>query len=204
MVKETATGVDPGSGKTRSRRWAWVGGSLIVGLGLAVGVSSLLWPYARINATTYSIDVLSGRCRVERYVLGLRVSDRVEETALSRLVARGGSRPADGQWRVAATLGPWSKVSPHYSFHGALGAAGELAEALERPCFSAAARQAAANTFLGLLQQDNSDGRAKRYAQEVRSLALDGSPGEGSVGVDQLPNPATGGHGGAATEQSRR
>src|SRR5688572_11297203 len=58
------------------------------------------------------VDIRSGRLRFQHYLLYVCVSDRTEETWLSRAVPTPLGPPA---WRRVNTFSPGARHSPHYA-----------------------------------------------------------------------------------------
>src|SRR5436309_1304498 len=93
-------------------------GGWVVGLGC---YPFLTW--SPLNCRYEDIDINTGRIRHQRLLLGICISERIEDSSISRELQLGGA-PAD--WRRANTFSPLVGYSPHYIFHSAVSQAREL------------------------------------------------------------------------------
>ena len=141
------------------------------------------FPWTAFNCWHENIDITCGRYRYQRYLFGLKIVDRVDETPISKLYRKVVGEPSSPVWRRVNTFSPGYHHSPHYVHHGALSAVGCLERAFETAEFSDEAKRIVLTNFFQLLMTDDRDDRAKDYAWKVESFALDQS-GRGSTRID--------------------
>lgn len=146
-------------------------------------------PSTRLNCETNYIDITCGRSRYDRYLLGIKIISKIEETELSKMYRNlVGERPSP-VWRRVTTFSPRLQDSPHYRHHVSGYAARILFEALNRTKFTDEAKRTAIINFFNLLEVDDSYGRAREYAFAISELACKESEREGSeIRVEQLPD----------------
>ncbi len=190
---------DSGNGEPRRSPSSGLGlrAAAMVAVGLLAAILVVpLWvipffvPWTELNCRHDSIDVVAGRYRRERYLLGLRVADTVSETDLSRRYRRLVGEPPRPVWKRTGTYSPWYRNSPHYIYHEALWAAGNLSRCLEQGSFTPDAERAAVVGFLGLLEGGRGDHDAGEYAFAVCRMLAERADGSGPVEVADLPTPA--------------
>jgi len=75
--------------------------------------------WSPINCKYQDVDIKTGRARYTRYLLYCKVSERIEETPLSRLIPKEMREGAEPDWRRVNTFSGWGGHSPHHTFHGA-------------------------------------------------------------------------------------
>jgi hypothetical protein len=168
-------------------------GLLVVILVVPLWVIPFFVPWTELNCRHDSIDVVAGRCRHERYLLGLRVADTVSETDLSRRYRRLVGEPPRPVWQRTGTYSPRYRNSPHYVYHAALWAAENLSRCLEQGSFTADAERAAVLGFLGLLEDGRGDDDVREYALAVCEMVVARADGSLPVQAEDLPAPASAG-----------
>jgi hypothetical protein len=114
------------------------------------------------NITYISMDITSGRLRHERYLFGIKIGDRVEETRLSRAYRRLIAEPGEPEWRRVEAECHYVMIN--YVFQGALTGAQTLTNLLQTGHLSEDAERQAVSTFLALMQKDEDASRAQEYA----------------------------------------
>jgi len=168
-------------------------------------VVPFFFPWTPLNCTDESIDITSGRKRVEKHFLYMKVADRIEETPLSGAYRELVGEPGQPDWRRVNTFSPGVSHSPHYIYHSALISARQLTEAFGSQRFTDRARKQAVLTFLGLLQSEGNDGKAGDYAWAVFSLACDAKRRDAAeVDVGDLPQRPRGGSAPPANNSTTR
>jgi hypothetical protein len=101
------------------RRVCSMGIVLLVVAFVALYVIPTFIPWTPLNCLYEDVDICTGRSRVSWYLAFCKVSERVHETALSRVLPRElieGVRP---HWERVNTFSPGVRHSPHHRFHGA-------------------------------------------------------------------------------------
>ena len=99
---------------------SWLVISLLVLIAAVVVVPTFI-PWTPINCTQQDVDIRTGRIRYSRYLAYCKVSERVEESALSRVLPREMVEGVKPEWEPVNTFSPGLHHSPHYRFHGAFG-----------------------------------------------------------------------------------
>lgn len=145
------------------------------------------WPFftwSGLNCSCEDIDINSGRIRYQRYLVGVRIRESVEETALSRLVAADTEgRPAE--WRSVNTFSPMVHHSPHYRYHGAINQVQMLELFWDNYHFTPQAKRQMARDVLSLWSSGGGYMPANRYLGKLEST-LSGREGD-LIDVDDLP-----------------
>lgn len=124
-------------------------------------------PWSGLHSRYEWMDITSGRCRNQRYVLFVKVTDRVEETRVSQLYRELVGEPGEPEWRLCNTFGPYVAVSPHHAYHSAMAGARMLLKTFEHTPFTDGAKRKALLTYLDLLQQHDSYDPADDYVDRV-------------------------------------
>lgn len=83
----------------------------VVGLGF---YPFLVW--SPLNCSNLDVDISTGRIRHQRYLLGICVSEQIEESLLSRTLKAADTPP---NWHVAVTVSPLVSYSPLHRFGAA-------------------------------------------------------------------------------------
>lgn len=173
----------------RRRIVAW-GALLGAAAPLLLFWASLLgaFPWSAINCTHQDIDITSGRVRVTRYVLWLRLRDSVEDSALTTALRAGDYATAKPAWHHAVTLSPGLRHSPHYKFHSAIAQIRHLEVVWSLAEFTPAARRASARRMLHLWQEDGNDAGANGYLRALEELAMEDTSGKKTLDERDLPS----------------
>jgi hypothetical protein len=84
-------------------------------------------PWLRINCRSQEINIKTGQVRYSRYLWYIKISERLEDTILSKVLGGESVDAADiAPWHRVNTFSPGLHHSPHYRFHGALSQAHEI------------------------------------------------------------------------------
>jgi hypothetical protein len=84
-------------------------------------------PWSAINCEEQDINIQTGQARYSRRLWFVRISERVEDTAISRALDGETVKVADAEaWHRVNTFSPGGGYSPHYRYHGALHQVGEF------------------------------------------------------------------------------
>jgi hypothetical protein len=137
---------------------------------------SVLNPWSRINCTYEDIDIRTGRVRFQRHILFLKVTDRIKKTSISKMWEGHFGDYPDPVWRRVNTFWGFDAGghSPHHAYHGAIGAGRVLEKGIALALYSEEAQEKAIHTFFELLQAEESDLLASRYAHFLSERAEDG------------------------------
>jgi hypothetical protein len=96
-------------------------GVWLIGFG---GFPFIYW--SPLNCKYEDVDIHTGRIRTTRMLVWLKVSERIEDSALTKALAAEDVLGTEPEWRRVNTLSPGIGNSPHYAFHGAISQIGEL------------------------------------------------------------------------------
>jgi hypothetical protein len=78
-------------------------------------------PWSTINCRDQEINIKTGQARYSRYLWYIKVSERAEDTILSKVLDGESVDVADiVPWHMVNRFSPGLHHSPHYRFHGAL------------------------------------------------------------------------------------
>ncbi len=108
------------------QHFIWISIILIAVIALPPFIVPIFSPWSEINCRHEEINIKTGQARYSRYIWFICVSERVEETFISKLL--NGERVEKGdieEWQKVNTrslFGP----SPHYRFHAAYFQIGQL------------------------------------------------------------------------------
>jgi hypothetical protein len=142
----------------------------VVAAAWAIGLGC--WPFliwSPLNCTYEDIDINSGRVRHQRYLVGLRIHESIEETSLSRLVAADlGDNP--GEWHRVNTFSPLVMHSPHHRYHGAVFQISWLDQMWGSVSFTPAAQRQMAQDVLSLWQSGEGYYPVNDYLLAVESV----------------------------------
>jgi hypothetical protein len=83
------------------------------------------FPWSNINRWSEYVDIHSARFRYTRDFLGFRVSERVVDSELTRMLLPGDLHVV-AIWKCVNTFSPGVNHSPHYQYHGAISQMREL------------------------------------------------------------------------------
>lgn len=121
-------------------------------------------PWSGINYHAEEINIRTGQARYSRHLWYIRISQRVEDTILSRVLG--------GESVEAADIAPWHRVntfalglpySPHCRFHGALAQAADVEMLFELLPPDSERRKQIARDILRLWQTTGSYYGVNRY-----------------------------------------
>lgn len=175
-------GPGTGSARMKTRRRVVLGlagaSALVVAVPLALSLLGLL-PWSPINCWQYEVDLHSGRIRYTRYLAFIPVSQRIDESALSRALLPDEEQGSQPDWRLVMTLSPGVSNSPHYSFHSAMDQIGKLETLWHSAGASAADRRSSAMRVLELWQEGQCDDAAAPYLRSPSAAGL--APGQDEV-----------------------
>lgn len=160
-------------------------GSLVVLLGVLM---SGLTGWSDLNSVHQDVDVVTGRVRQTRYLFCCKVSESVHDTILTGWLPAEQVAAAQPDWRRVNTFSGLSNVSPHHTFHGAIGDIRRLDVAQSWVRLTDKAKQAAAERIVRLWQDANNDSEAGNYITRLESKAADfGSTQGNTLTVQDLP-----------------
>lgn len=161
--------------------------SVAAALLLLVFVVPFFVPWVRLNGWCKSIDVHSGRRRYERFLLGLRVIDRTEETELSQLYRKYLGTPCKPMWRTSDTYSPGVRFEWTSPYHNSLSVAETFVHCLREGRFSEDARRCAVVEFIRLLEISGGSSMKEFVACVCSLAATHNTEDSRPVQIDEVP-----------------
>lgn len=168
----------------RILRWALLPSLVVLFVSLALFYPGLF--YRHID----EVDICSGQLRRSTYFLHIRVSRSTEASALSKAFAMTGHGSGQPDWRMVNTFEGTRRISPHYSFHGAIAQMRRIEMLWQIVPFTVEAQQQVAAKVLALWQAGGSDWDAEQYIHTVEMVAFKAQKSGQPVRVGQLPSQA--------------
>ena len=156
---------------------------LVVGWVVGLGCYPLV-TWSSLNCRHEEIDINTGRIRHQRFLVGICVSERIEESPISREAAIANVVP---DWRRANTFSPCVGYSPHYIFHSTIVQTRKLELVWQLAAFTPAARKRTAQEVLRLWKTGERADAADGYIQALSALAIDRDDTAPPIFVEDLP-----------------
>jgi len=141
-----------------------------------------------LRAGESDMDIMAGRHRERGYVLGVRVSDRVTETSLSKAYREAFGNPPDPAWRLSsAGRELWGGARETVQGSSAEYSGNVMARVIEEH-FTSAAKKLVLARFFSLVQDPSKTGLAAEYADAILEFTINWTKaGKGRVDVRDLP-----------------
>ena len=130
-------------------------------------------PWTPLNCRHQEVDIMSGRLRFTRYLLFCKVSERIEDSPISKELPEDAVAPAVPEWHRVNTFSPGVHHSPHYIFHSAIYQIHALAGIWEMSELPKDLRRQTAVHVLALWQHSGSDSLANEYIYVLKKLMQD-------------------------------
>lgn len=163
-----------------------LGGFLLAGA--LIFLNGGIMPWSDLNSRHDEIDIRTGRVRHSHYLLYTKVSERVEETFLSRALPPDMIQNSRPDWQPVNHFAGISSYSPYYVFHVALAQIGMLRDASDFVPFSEEAHQEVARRILKSWQQTGGCGEADGYIKQViNAAAAAREAGKTILTIEDLP-----------------
>ena len=166
--------------------WMVAAGAFLLAVPLVLSQVGF-FPWSPINCWHYEVDIHSGRIRYTRYLAFVPVSQRTDESAVSRVLHTEDFQYSYPDWRRAVTLSPGVRNSPHYIFHSAIAQIRELELLWHAGNFTPAARRSSAKRVIELWQEGQNDDAAKSYLRTISDLAFRSDSELRSTNENDLP-----------------
>ena len=168
--------------KLTKKRVAWAALSCVGLLLIFLFVVPLFLPWSEFNCSHQEIDINTGRIRSTEYRLFFKVSDRIEDTALSNALSKESVSDAGPSWHKVNTFSPGIRHSPHYIFHSAAHQIWMLEQIWAEAEYSGftdldGLKKATAEHVLALWVHGGSDWLAGQYLARLSELAYADDPG---------------------------
>ena len=151
----------------------------IVGLGCYPFVA-----WSTINCRHQDIDINTGRIRHQRYLVGICVSEHIEDSSISRQLQLSETAP---DWRRVNTFSPLVGHSPHYIFHSGIAQTRKLEMIWQLAAFTPAAKKRASREVLRLWQTGQHDDAADDFIDALSSLAIERDSSASPLTIEDLP-----------------
>jgi hypothetical protein len=141
-----------------------------VSVGLLLSAEDASSKWARLCCEFDDVDINTGQIRCTRYLLYCKVSERIEDSILTRTI---GQFPdgVEADWRRVNAFPLGRRYSPHYAYHGAISQIRQVELTWQLCSFSDEAKRHMARTILDKWQSDRSDFGAGRYISDVWDMA---------------------------------
>jgi len=148
---------------------------LWIPIGLLVAVFLLpplvvpfFFPWTAINCRHEDINIKTGQARYSRSLWFVTVSERIEDTALSRILQGETVDAAHVEaWHRVNTFSPGFRHSPHYRFHAALHQARQVGKIDATLDISPDRKKEIATQILTTWQTTESTKKADEYIDDV-------------------------------------
>ena len=172
--------------RTVKGRTFWIGACVIIAVIAlcAIYVGPSVW--TPLCCKHEHVDIKTGRIRHTQYLLYCRISERIEDSILTKALSPESLEGVQADWRHVNTFSPGLRRSPHYAYHSAIHQIGMLKMAWEMTHFSDEAKREVAETLLRAWQSDGSDRAGGDYMDEVCDLAIETIDSNSTVGTAEL------------------
>jgi hypothetical protein len=148
---------------------------IVFGLLMVLAISSafvvvpIFMPWTKLNCSDQELDINSGRLRLSRYVLFFRISQRIEDSPLTKAL------PADllhhdAEWHMVNRFSPGVRHSPHYAFHSGIHQIRTLENMWQMLDLGPHIRQRTASHVLALWKHSGGDWLAGDYIYGLMDL----------------------------------
>ncbi len=125
-----------------------------------------------LHSETDEINIETGRARHRVFVAGIRISERIGETALSSVLRDRPEAPSIGDWRMVRRFATgFSRTSARYPFQDALAQADRVGLLFQALSPDEARRREIASTVLRLWRETGGDAAAEDYIRLVEEEA---------------------------------
>ena len=149
------------------RLWILIG-VIATSLILAPLVAPIFVPWSGINCRHEDINIKTGQARYSRSLWFLRISQRINDTPLSRAMQGETVDVADiNAWQRVNTFSPGVRYSPHYIFHSALHQAHQMEMIATMLELTPARKKEIAKTILKAWQQSGCDSGADEFINKL-------------------------------------
>ena len=143
-------------------------------------------PWSRINCREYEIDLTYGQQRISRYLYGIPIQRRIEDTIITLQHPIPEHDRHAPRWEPVSTFGPYVHHSPHYIYHSATSQINDLALIWDYYEFDPAKRQSSARA---LLQEWQTTGSANSATHYLHRLAEEAEQSSNESPVENKPGP---------------
>jgi len=148
---------------TLRRRLIRVAAVAFFGVLTAFYIIPRFFPWSEWNCEHQELDINTARLKFSSYLFFVKISERVEESDLSRVLPKEFLDRATPEWHRVNTFSPGVRVSPHYVFHSGMYQIRQLSNWWEGENVPDAMRQETARHMIALWKFDRSDSLAGDY-----------------------------------------
>jgi len=159
----------------------------------------LFFPWTEWNCEHQEVDLRTARLRYVKYFMLLKLSDRVVDSAITRVLPPERLVGVVPEWRRVNTFSPGVRNSPHYIFHSAFSQIHHLQLIWEMAELPAEVRRKTALHVLALWQHGSRDDLADRYIGGLRDLMDESKRGPLIESILRLEMPEVRTEGGVVT-----
>jgi hypothetical protein len=152
------------------RTFSWIMIAIVAIVGAVHIVPMFIPPWTPINCTYMDVDIRTGRTRITRYLAYRKISERIDESALSRVLPREMVDGVKPEWERVNTFSPGVNHSPYHWFHGAFNQIHNLEDLWQTANVDEPARRKMALNVLALWQFGGSHDMADDYIQGLDGL----------------------------------
>jgi hypothetical protein len=149
----------------------WITFILAIMLGilfLAPFIVPVFIPWSAINCKCHEINIKTGQVRYSRCLWYITISEKVEDTTLSRAMRGNSIDVADIQpWQRVNTFSPFMDYSPHYIFHSAISQISIIDQFTSMGKFTPEQKQEIAEEILTAWQKSGSDDGAEKIISRL-------------------------------------
>ena len=158
-------------------------------LAAVVLIVPMFIPWTSINCVCEDVDIRTGRIRISRYLAFCKVSERVEESALSRVLPQEMVEGVKPQWERVNTFSLGLSHSPHHRFHGAIGQIRSIELLWQVATIDESTKQKIASHVLAIWQFDGNYFRAGQYLHGLQGLTDENKRGPlvRTIGALKIP-----------------
>jgi len=128
-------------------------------------------PGSTFNCWKEYIDIKGGQYRYERFLLGMKIMDPVEDTDISRTTREAGLQLPEPEWYLIHTAMPMKNPIRGSEFYEALDVLQNLKDAFYWATFVPNAKKEIVESILALWQEDQDSIRAKIYTKSILRIA---------------------------------
>jgi hypothetical protein len=152
------------------RRVCLAGSVLLIVCLIALFVVPYFVPWTELNCQHQDLDIHTGRSRITNFIAFCKISERIEESPISRAIPREFVERATPKWERVNTFSPGLRYSPHYYFHGSFSQISLLAGKWEAAKVDESTRRTMAMHILALWEFDCSYFVARDYIDALHDL----------------------------------
>lgn len=129
------------------------------------------FPTTKLNSSTTYVDIECGRCKYERYIFGLKVVDRIEQTEISNLYVNLMGVLPRPRWKKTGVFSPGHSNSPH-PYGKVMSSAQTILKCFKLLHFKKLQKRIIITKFFQLLKNNYNAKAADKYAESIASRVM--------------------------------